>query len=115
MDGGYAVTERVDGSIYLVISLRDFGAGIGVCQGSAVRVGLQRRDVDQVPKDELRAQSRDLYIPAGDVGLLYSDQVGAQRTISRFTLVPIRRDDADEALRLISTARHLYLDRAGPR
>ncbi len=49
------------------------------------------------------------------VELLYSDQVGAQRTITRFTLVPIRRDDADETSRLISTARHWYLDRAGPR
>ncbi len=145
VDCGHAVAESVDGSIYLVISLRNFGAGIGVCQGWAVRVGLQRRDVDHVPEDDLRPQSRDLYIPAGDVGLwqgairersdpahqevaraisqhepitvelLYSDQVGAQRTITRFTLVPIRRDDAEEALRLISTARHWYLDRAGPR
>ena len=145
VDGGHAVAESVDGSIYLVISLRNFGAGIGVCQGWAVRVGLQRTDVEHVPEEELRPQSRDLYIPAGDVGLwqgairersdssheevsraisqqapitvelLYSDQVGAQRTITRFTLVPIRRDDAEETLRLISTARHWYLDRAGPR
>ena len=145
VDGGYAVAESMDGSIYLVISLRNFGAGIGVCQGWAVRVGLQRTDVEHVPEEELRPQSRDLYIPAGDVGLwqgairersdsaheevpraisqqapitvelLYSDQVGAQRTITRFTLVPIRRDDAEETLRLISTARHWYLDRAGPR
>src|SRR6185312_8878089 len=121
------------------------GAGIGVCQGWGVRVGLVRSVVDHFPEDELRAQTRDLYIPAGDVGLwqgairersdpiyeelaraissrepiaielLYSDQVGAQRTITRFTLVPIRRDDADEATRLVSVARHWYLDRAGPR
>ncbi len=145
VDGGYAAVENVDGVIYLVISLRNFGSGIGVCQGWGVRVGLQRRDVDHVPEDELRPQSRDLYIPAGDVGvwqgairersdpahdevgraisqrepitveLLYSDQVGAQRTITRFTLVPIRRDDAEESMRLISTARHWYLDRLGPR
>jgi hypothetical protein len=143
--GGHAVAESVDGVIYLVVSLRNFGAGIGVCQGWGVRAGLQRRTVEHVAEDELRAQSRDLYIPAGDVGLwqgairersdpgyeevahaisqrepitvelLYSDQVGAQRTITRFTLVPIRRDDAEEAMRLISTARHWYLDRAGPR
>jgi hypothetical protein len=143
--GGYAMTENVDGVIYLVVSLRNFGAGMGVCQGWGVRTGLQRRDVDHIPVDELRAQTRDLYIPPGDVGLwqgaireltdpahddlaraisqrepitielLYSDQVGAQRTITRFTLVPIRREDADEATRLISTARHWYLDHAGPR
>jgi hypothetical protein len=143
--GGYAVAENRDGVIYLVISLRNFGSGIGVCQGWGVRAGLQRRADEHVPEDELHAQTRDLYIPPGDVGvwqgairersdpdhdevaraisqqepitveLLYSDQVGAQRTITRFTLVPIRRDDADENSRLISTARHWYLDRAGPR
>jgi hypothetical protein len=143
--GGYGVTENADGVLYLAISLRNFGAGIGVCQGWGIRVGLPRSTVDHLPEDELRAQSRDLYIPAGDVGLwqgairergdpayeevaraisarepigielLYSDQVGAQRTITRFTLVPIRRDDADEVTRLVSVSRHWYLDRAGPR
>jgi hypothetical protein len=143
--GGLAVAENADGVLYLAISLRNFGAGIGVCQGWAVRVGLLRSNVDHVPEDELRTQTRDLYIPAGDVGLwqgairdrddpsydelaraisarepivveiLYSDQVGAQRTISRFTLVPVRREDADGTTRLVSVARHWYLDRVGPR
>ncbi len=143
--GGYAVAENRDGVIYLVISLRNFGAGIGVCQGWGVRVGLLRSSVEHFPEDELRPQGRDLYVPAGDVGLwqgairerndpaheevagaiarhepvaielLYSDQVGAQRTITRFTLVPIRSEDADETIRLVSVARHWYLDRVGPR
>jgi hypothetical protein len=143
--GGHAVAEHVDGSIYLVMSLRNVGAGIGVCQGWGVRVGLLRNAVEHFPEHQLRTQTRDLYIPAGDIGLwqgairepsdpahdevaraisqrepitvelLYSDQVGAQRTITRFTLVPIRRDDAEEASRLISGGRHWYLDRAGPR
>jgi hypothetical protein len=143
--GGYAKAETADGVIYLVMSLRNFGSGIGVCQGWGVRTGLTRTTVEHFPEDELRTQTRDLYIPGGDVGLwqgairersdpahdevaraisqrepitvelLYSDQVGAQRTISRFTLVPIRREDADEETRLISTGRHWFLDRAGPR
>jgi hypothetical protein len=143
--GGFAVAENVDGVVYLVMSLRNVGAGIGVCQGWGVRTGLLGGGVEHLSEDGLRPQTRDLYIPAGDVGvwqgaireradpahdevaraisrhepitveLLYSDQVGAQRTISRFTLVPIRRDDADEATRLISTGRHWYLDRVGPR
>jgi hypothetical protein len=143
--GGLAVAENADGVIYLAISLRNFGAGIGVCQGWGVRVGLVRSAVEHFPVEELRSQTRDLYIPAGDVGLwqgairersdpayaelaraisarepiaveiLYSDQVGAQRTISRFTLVPIRREDADGTTRLVSVARHWYLDRVGPR
>ncbi len=47
--------------------------------------------------------------------LLYSDQVGAQRTITRFALVPNRSDGAEEATRLLSGGRHWYLDRVGPR
>jgi hypothetical protein len=143
--GGHATVENIDGVIYLVMSLRNVGAGIGVCQGWGARAGLTRTTVDHLPEDEFRTQTRDLYIPAGDVGLwqgairertdsahdelaraisqqepitvelLYSDQVGAQRTISRFTLVPVRTDDADGATRLISSGRHWYLDRAGPR
>ncbi|HTP22248.1 MAG TPA: hypothetical protein VMJ65_21750 [Solirubrobacteraceae bacterium] len=143
--GGYASAENRDGNLYLVMSLRNVGAGIGVCQGWAVQSGLTRSTVDHVPEDAFRPQTRDLYIPADDVGvwqgairdrsdpghdevahaisqhepisveLLYSDQVGASRTITRFTLVPIRRDDGDEAARLLSGGRHWYLDRAGPR
>jgi hypothetical protein len=142
---GHAAAENVDGLIYLVMSLRNVGAGIGVCQGWGVRTGLLRNAVEHFPEDELRPQSRDLYIPAGDVGLwqgairerndpahdeiaraisqrepitvelLYSDQIGSQRTITRFTLVPVRDQDADEATRLISGGRHWYLDRVGPR
>jgi len=145
VDGGYAAAESIDGVIYLVMSLRNVGAGIGVCQGWGVRAGLMRGTVDHFPEDQFRAQTRDLYIPAGDIGLwqgairersdpahdevaraisrrepitvelLYSDQIGEQRTISRYMLVPIRRDDADDASRLISSGRHWYLDRAGPR
>jgi hypothetical protein len=143
--GGYGAAENVGGVIYLVMSLRNVGAGIGVCQGWGVRAGLLRTNVDHLAEDEFRAQTRDLYIPAGDVGLwqgairegsdpyhdeiahaisqheqitlelLYSDQVGAQRTISRFTLAPIRRDDVEEGTRFVSAGRHWYLDRAGPR
>jgi hypothetical protein len=142
---GRATVESMDGVIYLVMSLRNVGSGIGVCQGWGVRPGLTRNTVDHFPEDEFRTQSRDLYIPAGDVGLwqgairdrndpgyaeavsaisqhepmtvelLYSDQIGAQRTITRFTLVPDDRDDAEEASRFISTGRNWYLDRAGPR
>src|SRR5579859_2006877 len=127
--GGNAVVEKVDGVIYIVISLRNFGAGMGVCQGWGAHAGLLGTAVEHFPEDELRSQTRDLYIPGGEVGLwqgairdrddpiheemaraisqhepitvelLYSDRVGAQRTITRFTLVPIRRDDADERTR----------------
>jgi hypothetical protein len=91
------------------------------------------------PLDEFRLQSRDLYVAAGDVGmwqgalrnpddgvrahvvdaiengqridveLLYSDQVGRQRTISRFGLL-----QAGDSW-LVNLNRHWYLDWDGPR
>jgi hypothetical protein len=140
-EGGRGVAEH-DGNIYLALSLRNVGAGIGVCQAWAVRPGLRAaaRVREHLPEEEFRTQTRDMYIPANDVGmwqgalrdredpiyretataidarepisieLLYSDQVGEQRTITRFNLLPIGDDDW-----LVSTNRHWFLDRAGPR
>lgn len=144
VDGSRGVAEYVDGNVYLVMSLRNIGAGIGVCQAWSVRPGLQRRVNDHVAEDDFRAQLRDLYIPAGDVGLwqgaireegdpqqreiadaierneplsvelLYSDQVGQQRTISRFSLIPFVQEDGGVNW-AVNGNRHWYLDRAGPR
>lgn len=144
VEGSHAMAEFVDGNVYLVMSLRNVGAGIGVCQGWCVRPGLQRAVSEHVPEDQFRTQMRDLYISGGDIGLwqgairdandpshgevadavrrrepvavelLYSDQVGAQRTISRFSLIPFAQED-DEVRWIVSGTRHWYLDRAGPR
>ena len=139
--GGRAAAEHVDGSVYLGISLRNVGSGIGVCQGWVVRPGLATSSAMPYPAavEEFRMQTRDLYVPAGDIGmwqgalrnpddpvraatveaiearqaltieLLYSDQVGLQRTITRFNLVPIAESW------LASVTRHWYLDWDGPR
>jgi hypothetical protein len=139
--GGRAAVELIDGAVYLAISLRNVGSGIAVCQGWALRPGPGgSRDLPtHAPLEDFRLQARDLYIPAGDIGmwqgalrnpddrvraagadaidrgqpltveLLYSDQVGRQRTISRFLLQPI--DDTW----LVSLTRHWYLDWDGPR
>jgi hypothetical protein len=147
--GGHGVAEH-DGNIYFAMSLRNVGAGIGVCQGWHVAPGLQAAGVarDHTPENQFRLQSRDLYIPAGDIGmwqgalrdrndptyqavaaaidnrevisveLLYSDQVGDQRTISRFGLVPYERPDENGNVSVewfAAINRHWYLDRAGPR
>jgi hypothetical protein len=91
------------------------------------------------PESELRTLTRDLYIPPGDIGmwqgalrnpedplqvavaaaidarepisveLLYSDQTGGQRTVTRFGLLP-----AGDSW-LTSMSRHWHLDWAGPR
>jgi hypothetical protein len=139
--GGHAAVEHIDGIVYLAISLRNVGSGIAVCQGWIVRLGdgSSSNFPTHAPLEEFRLQSRDLYVPAGDIGmwqgalrnpddpvragvveaietdqqitveLLYSDQVGRQRTISRFNLVPINDT------RLASLTRHWYLDWEGPR
>jgi hypothetical protein len=139
--GGRAVAEHVDGIVYLAISLRNVGIGIGVCQGWVVRRGRGAASdmPTHAPEEEFRRQSRDLYMPPGDVGmwqgalrnphdpvraqiaeaidagepitveLLYSDLVGGQRTITRFSLSAL--DDSWIA----AMVRHWYLDWAGPR
>jgi hypothetical protein len=140
--GGRGVAEH-DGNIYLAMSLRNVGAGIGVCQAWHV-IPESTPALDHTPEDEFRLQSRDLYVPAGDIGmwqgalrdrndptyqavaeaidnqqmisveLLYSDQVGYQRTISRFALIPFQTEGG--SVEWIATInRHWYLDRAGPR
>jgi hypothetical protein len=139
--GGRAALEIHDGAVYLAISLRNVGSGIAVCQGWAAKVGQGLSSILPVhtPLEDLRLQSRDLYVPASDIGMwqgalrnpddpvraelvdaieagqpievevLYSDQVGRQRTISRFRLVP-----AGDTW-LASLNRHWYLDWDGPR
>jgi hypothetical protein len=139
--GGHAAVEHIDGVVYLAISLRNVGSGIAVCQGWIVRPGegSSLNFPSHAPLEEFRLQSRDLYVPASDIGmwqgalrnpddpvrawvveaietgqqimveLLYSDQVGRQRTISRFHLIPTNDT------RIASLTRHWYLDWEGPR
>jgi hypothetical protein len=137
--GSGAVVEHRDGIVYLAMSLRNVGAGIGVLQAWRAVPGLDTSR-EHGEEREYRAQGRDLYIPAGDVGLwqgalrdpsddahatirdvlerretislelMYTDQVGGQRTISRFLLTPVGEDAW-----ITSVGRHWYLDRQGPR
>jgi hypothetical protein len=137
--GSSAVVEHVDGVVYLAISLRNVGAGIGVLQGWVPHSGLDTSR-EHAEEHEYRPQSRDLYVPAGDVGLwqgalrdpsedhhsavldalarremisielLYTDQVGGQRTITRFQVVPAAEDRW-----IASVGKHWYLDQEGPR
>jgi hypothetical protein len=139
-EGGRAAVEHKDGSVYLAISLRNVGAGIAVCQGWTVTErSASPAAMAHAPLESFRLQSRDLYIPAGDIGMwqgalrnpddpcrawlvdaidarepimveiLYSDQVGTQRTISRFGLQPAN------GTWLASINRHWFLDWDGPR
>jgi hypothetical protein len=141
-EGGRAVAEHSNGRVYLAMSLRNVGTGIAVCQGWTVqpRLSTSTTAPTHSPEDQFRMQTRDLYIPAGDVGmwqgalrnpddetrgavaaaidaregvtveLLYTDLVGAQRTITRFGIIP-----AGEGAWIASMVRHWYLEWSGPR
>jgi hypothetical protein len=137
--GGRASVEITDDAIYLVMSIRNVGSGIAVLDRWFVHPGGRYADDPREPS-AFRRLTRDLYIPAGDIGfwqgalrdrddpdfdpvatavrdrtgfavdILYADHEGGQRTITRFGILP-----AGEAGWLASIARHWHLDRDAPR
>jgi len=137
--------------VFLAIALRNAGNGIAVLHGWHFYPDWHR-DVEHAPLEDFQRQNRDLYIPVGDVGfwqgayrdtaqpgydearkviearepwtveLLYGDHEGGQRVVSRFTMLPIRDQDAAQASgpatepRWLATAsRHWNIDRPDPR
>jgi hypothetical protein len=62
--GAFAVS---DDNIYFGLSIRNGGAGLAVIHGWRAEM-LQLTGQVAPPVDEFRRQTRDLYIPAGDVG-----------------------------------------------
>ena len=132
--GGGAVGEVGSGDsslddcdvIYLAIALRNAGNGIAVLHGWHFYPGWHRDDA-HAPLDDFRRQTRDLWVPVGEVGfwqgafrdtadpqyevarkviearqpwtieLLYGDHEGGQRCITRFTMLP-RQDSHPEAV-----------------
>jgi len=138
--GGRAVFEEEDGVIYLAVGLRNLGTGIAILHGWDPTPDHAFVDVPHAGPDAFRRLRIDLYIPAGGTGyweaavrdpddplrpafrralldrqpftldLLYSDQQGGQRTISRYTVLPAG-DDGWYA----QVGRHWNLDRPDPR
>ena len=139
--GGSGVAEATDDAVYLVLSLRNVGSGIAVLHGwGFLSEWVTGASVDHTELGSFRRLTRDLYVPAGDIGfwqgafrdpaapeflaaaaaikerkplmvdLLYGDYEGGQRTISRFALQP-RTDGGWFA----SVSRHWNIDRADPR
>jgi hypothetical protein len=141
LGGGRAIFEEQDGVIYLAMAVRNVGRGIGLLHGwYPMPDRALVRDPHAEPED-FRRLSIDLYIPPSDVGywegavrdaddpvrrgllsamaerepftidLLYGDQDGGQRTISRFTVLPT--SDGDSWFCQVSV--HWNLDRPDPR
>jgi hypothetical protein len=139
LDGGHAHVQVADGVIWLAMSIRNAGNGIAVLHAWQWREPTTLADSAPSP-DSFRRLTRDEYVAAGDTGfwqgairdtadpgyapirtkvensetfaidLLYSDHEGQQRTISCFTVTPLK-DDAW----LCSVVRHWNLDRDDPR
>jgi hypothetical protein len=142
IEGGRGAAEVEDGIVYLAISVRNAGRGIGVLHGWRFRPG--RQPFDGHPDiGEFTMQQRDLYIAPDNVGfwqgafrdssdpqydnavaavrsrdlltidVLYGDAEGGQRAISRFVLQP--RGDEDKPMWIASVVRHWNIDRPDPR
>ena len=135
--GARAAVEIVDENVYIVISVRNVGSGIGVVHGGVVHPQFQRASVDPPPVEDFALLSRDIYIPPASVGfwqiayreedegreeiieairagrltidLLYGDYEGGQRVVSRFGVS--REGDAWT----LSVVRHWQVDRPNPR
>jgi hypothetical protein len=139
--GGRAVCEVTDGAIYLGLALRNVGSGLAVLDRWDLRAEwLQGRAAPRGDPAEFRRLTRDLYVPASDLGfwqgalrdpadplfaatranieagramtldLLYGDHEGGQRTVTRFALLP----DGTGGW-LGAATRHWNLDRSDPR
>jgi hypothetical protein len=140
LPGGGASVERTGDALHLALSLRNVGAGLAVLQAWYPHPERARSDMPMPELDGFRTLTRDQYVASGDIGywqgalrdpadpvhpalaraaterqaftidLLYTDQVGGQRTISRFGLLP-----SDDGSWLVSAGRHWYLDAPAPR
>jgi hypothetical protein len=138
--GGLAIAQDQDGDLLMVASLRNAGAGLAVLHGWRFYPRDMRSD-DRPGPDDFTNQTRDLYVPPGDVGfwqgafrdagsadyqaahealkgadavtidLLYGDHEGGQRVITRFVLRPGRT----EGVFITSATHHWNVDRPDPR
>jgi hypothetical protein len=140
VEGGMAAVEHEDENYYFVIPLRNVGNGLAVLQAWRLKAGRPELDAPHAEPTEHRRQSRDLYVPAGDVGfwqgavrepddpfreslseafltgetltvdLLYGDHEGGQQTISRFILTREENDQWRPGV-----VRHWPLESTDPR
>jgi hypothetical protein len=139
-EGQRAVIDLTDEAIYMAFTVRNVGAGIGVLDRWDLRLTIDALDDDPRDPESFNRLTRDIYIPAGDIGfwqgamrdpsdlrfgqlrdaveageritidVLYEDHEGGQRTITRFGLTP-----TEDGRWMTAAARHWNLDRDDPR
>jgi hypothetical protein len=137
--GGGAGVEATDEAIFLGIALRNAGSGIAVLHGWKL-LPMEFRQRGHTAPEEFIRLTRDLYLAGGEIGywqgsfrdpsspefaqarrvidareaffieILYGDEEGGQRRISRFGVA--HRDDGQW---LAESGRHWNLDRDDPR
>jgi hypothetical protein len=140
LNGGRAYAEVNDKVIYLAAGLRNVGSGIALLHGWSPIPGRAISPMEPAPVDEFRRLIVDLYIAPGTAGywesairdendpmygairqritehreftidVLYGDQDGGQRTISRIFIVPAGEDGW-----YCQVARHWNVDLPAPR
>jgi hypothetical protein len=140
LNGGRAVFEEAGGVFYLAMGVRNVGAGLAVLHGWYPMPERAFVNEPHADAEDFRRLTIDLYIPAGGAGywegairadddplrpgflsalaerrpftidVLYGDQQGGQRTISRFTVLPAGDDGWYS-----QAGRHWNLDRPDPR
>jgi len=140
IEGGRAIATFENGVIYLAIGVRNVGAGIALLHGWSPHPTRAFADIPHADVENFRRLTIDLYIPANGAGywegalrdeddplypqfvdtvkerepftvdLLYGDQDGGQRTVSRFMVMPGAED-----VWYSQAVRHWNIDRADPR
>ncbi len=140
LSGGMAVFAEQEGVIYLAMAVRNLGAGIALLHGWYPWPTWQSGSEPHADPSRFRRLSIDLYVPPGDAGywegavrdeadevrpallkalagrepvtidLLYGDQEGGQRMISRFAIMPSGTDGW-----YCQGSRHWHVDRPEPR
>jgi len=138
--GGRAICEEENGVIYLALGIRNVGSGIALLHAWYPMATWATGATSHAPLEEFRRLSIDLYVPPGGAGywesairdpadpvragilqrmaarepfsidVLYGDQEGGQRSISRFTLLPAGDDGW-----YCQAGRHWNVDRPDPR